>query len=391
MDARTPSPQVAPADIVVRGRCACGRRFRVRNAQPGIVVSCPGCARPIPISLIDIRAATHGALLIPLQTDVVEAREALLIDHGRLSLAAEGSAIGPTGRVIRNHEESVLADAMRGWVPRDTAGPTSQRVGDITPRLPRLFDAPARSARRKFPADVWMSFAFAGCPKNGLNLLLTAVACSVPSVLMQLAWGPIAIAFLPFLLLALAYVAWFYWQVLFGTATGEDEIPWIASDFSDWRELLWPAIANVLVYALCAVPFLIARAITPPGPAYLGVLTTAALVGSLLLPATLLAVALEGPFVLARADLIVRSIVRIGPVYAIPWAAAVLTITAAVGLDLVTDALIERVAGGSSAGALAVAAVSFAQFALSIYLGYVLHRIVGLIYRHHHRRLLWER
>ena len=36
-----------PQPILVRGRCSCGKRYRIRNARAGITVMCPNCRRLI--------------------------------------------------------------------------------------------------------------------------------------------------------------------------------------------------------------------------------------------------------------------------------------------------------------------------------------------------------
>jgi hypothetical protein len=101
-----------PQVILVRGRCACGRRYRIRNAQAGITVMCPACRRPIPITESDLRAAASDARLIPLQTETVEPLEAIPLDCGELMLAPEGSRPGLTGERMHSHEEAMLAEAQ---------------------------------------------------------------------------------------------------------------------------------------------------------------------------------------------------------------------------------------------------------------------------------------
>ena len=101
-----------PRLILVRGQCACGKRYRIRNARPGITVMCPNCRRPIPITESDLRAAAADAQLIPLQAETVEPLEVIPLDCGELTLAPEGSRPGLTGERLHSHEEAMLAEAQ---------------------------------------------------------------------------------------------------------------------------------------------------------------------------------------------------------------------------------------------------------------------------------------
>jgi len=101
-----------PQLILVRGQCACGKRYRIRNARPGITVMCPNCRRPIPITESDLRVAAADARLIPLQAEDIEPLEAIPLDCGELMLAPEGSRPGLTGERMHSHEEAMLAEAQ---------------------------------------------------------------------------------------------------------------------------------------------------------------------------------------------------------------------------------------------------------------------------------------
>ena len=101
--------------VFVRGKCVCGRRYRIRNATPDAVVHCPRCKREIRISAEDVETASIAAGTIPIHVDHVEPKAALPIHQGELRLAPDGSRPGLTGKTIYDHEEAMVANAVRGW------------------------------------------------------------------------------------------------------------------------------------------------------------------------------------------------------------------------------------------------------------------------------------
>ena len=102
MDQESPS--------VVRGRCACGRRYRIRNARPGVTVACPNCRRSIPVTLTDLRQADSDENFIPIHVESEALLEAVPVTQGALRLAPKGSRPGLTGARVLSHEEAVLAN-----------------------------------------------------------------------------------------------------------------------------------------------------------------------------------------------------------------------------------------------------------------------------------------
>jgi hypothetical protein len=143
-----------PQAILVRGRCACGRRYRIRNAQAGITVMCPNCRRAIPITESDLRAAAADARLIPLQVEEVEPLEAIPLDCGELTLAPEGSRPGLTGERLHSHDEAMLA-AAQGI--RAFGTPFEQIRPARAPRARVVveFEPGRRSLLRSLAADLW--------------------------------------------------------------------------------------------------------------------------------------------------------------------------------------------------------------------------------------------
>ena len=170
----------------VRGRCGCGRRYRIPHAKPDQVVTCPNCGRGIIVTRADLKAAGAGEMLIPLQPEQVEVREALLVDEVELRPAPAGSGPGLTGRQVHTHEVALLAEALE---------PSRQIVhgaGAYSPGAPRsqpAAGAPVRPAA--FLLDMLASFWFAGRPRNALVLASTALVLTVPLLVLGVAAAPL--------------------------------------------------------------------------------------------------------------------------------------------------------------------------------------------------------
>ena len=142
-----------PQPILVRGRCSCGKRYRIRNARAGITVMCPNCRRPIPITESDLRAAGADARLIPVQTEAVVPLEAIPIDCGALVLAPEGSRPGPTGHKMHSHEEAALAAASAGRL----FGSTFEQINPASTGGARVL-IEFEPGRRAFFHDLFVSY-----------------------------------------------------------------------------------------------------------------------------------------------------------------------------------------------------------------------------------------
>lgn len=365
-------------EIVVRGRCACGRRFRVRHAQAGLVVRCPNCDRPITLTEADLRAAAAAEPLLPLQPEQAEAVEAVLLDEARLRPAAQGARPGLTGRTLGVHEEALLAEALNpglrstsGW-----AGALPTAASDAT--------SPARG----FLTDLLASFYFGGHPVNAWLLLASAAGCALP--LLFVAWvsgfavGP-GVSLLGLVMLGLVglYVVRFYWRTLTLTAAGEDRIPLTDGDW-DWlddalRPLLWIGA----ITALCALPAGLAWWYVPAQSHRLAWTIAAAVLGSSLWPVALMSVALGESLLFVRPDWLIRCIVAIGPVYLLAWLLVVATGGAVAGL------VVLGMGAAPWPPALQLLYVPSACFAL-LYLGYIVFRTAGLLFRHYRHRFPWR-
>jgi len=388
----------AGTEPVMRGRCACGRRFRIVHPQAGLVVNCPACQRAITITETDLRGHDLETQFIPLQADTEKPREALLIDHGELRLAAAGSVIGATGRMVENHEEALLNHAMRGWKLQEHRTPTwiTRLVGDKVrgAGLIRILESPVVTMPRSFIADVAASFYFAGSAKNALNLALTALAFIAPIFLSGILGFPVNIFLLPFVGIVMGYAGVFLWSLVTITAGGDDEIPWVPETLSGWGDFVAPFLATALVALACLAPALAVAWLVPDtNPARPLVIALAMAGGSFVWPGLTMAVAVGGFVMLFRPDWVLWSIVRVGPAYLVAW---FVVMTALLGMALgkvVAEMVKAKLIGvGLPVGQYVMVAgsLSAATFTLHFYFGYVMYRTIGLIYRHYHQRFPWE-
>jgi hypothetical protein len=364
-----------PEPILVRGRCACGRRYRIRHAQAGITVLCPNCRRPIPITDADLRAALADARLVPLQTEVVELLEAIPIDHGELRLAPEGSRPGLTGQKVLAHEEAMLASAMRGSL---TLGDTYADVNPAAPGTGARVQIELEPGRQAFMYDLLTSFYCAGVSGNALNILGIAAACSL---MVALQWvlvflGPFVLFMIPIYGIVFLYVVQFYWSVLRNTAAGEDEIPWAQTDWSFWHDGLKPLIWMAVISLLCSLPAGLLSWFGPPAVA------TGSLAWWLVLaagwffwPVAVMSVALGDTILFVRPDWLVRCVIGIGPVYLVAWLVVIIAVTGWF--------VLLRYSGYW-------AWIPVVGFGVNLYFGYVVFRTLGLLFRHFRERFPWK-
>ena len=354
----------------VRGRCACGKRYRIRNAQRGVVVTCPACGRAIPITEADIRVALAGERLIPVQEQDPGMKEAVLIDAGELSLASDGSRPGLTGGMAPQHEEAAL---LSGLHERPLA---SFDTGSA--------DAPAPDGRRArdpsrphgFLADLIASFYFAGKMGNALNVLATAAGCTLVWLVGFILPGPLGLIAIILAALVLLYVVQFYWSVLTQTAGGEDELPWFDADWDLWDDAFKPLIWLAAISGLCSLPAFGLYWYLPAAYPWKSYVVLGGLIaGWFFWPVAVMSVALGNTLLFVRPDWLVRCALGIGPVYLLAW---LLVMPVLVGW-----AVLYRFHAG-------LAGLPLVGQAVSLYLGYVLFRMLGLLFRHFRGRFPWK-
>ncbi len=362
-----------PGPILVRGRCACGRRYRIRNAQAGITVLCPNCRRPIPITDADLRAAMADARLIPIQAEAVELLEAILIDRGELRLASEGSRPGLTGKKTLDHEEAMLASAMRGSL---TLGETYDEIRPTGPGASVRVLIELEPGQRGFVYDLLASLCFAGLLRNALNVLAIAILGLLMGTLAYSVPPELQLFIFPAWALFVVLVVQFYWSVLRRTAFGEDRVPLVAVEESIWHDAVKPTFWLAGVSLLCWLPAGLLGRFGPPAVAAGSLPWWLALgVGWFFWPVAVMSVGLGNSITLLRPDWLVRCVIGIGPAYLIVWGAALVSVAGWFAFP--------TLAGASSwTPALGLAAQA--------YWGYVVFRTLGLLFRRFRKRFPWK-
>ena len=238
-----------------------------------------------------------------------------------------------------------------------------------------------------FIDDVLATYYFAGSRMNLAHVLVTALAAMILALLGSVfPAGFWILALFNYAVYGIAAVIalQFFWSVLSVTAGGDDELPLVAPNWDPWDDAVRPTILLGLITLGCSVPVIYVARYLPAGtPGYGAWLAGAALLGTFFWPMAMLATAISGSILAARPDLVVRSIVRIGPAYLVAWVAALLT----VGSWGMTYAYSDRLIGIPVAGAVLTALL---QVGLTFYYGYALFRILGLVYRHYEGRMAWK-
>jgi hypothetical protein len=337
-------------------------------------VACPSCARPIIIREADLRLAAAGVRVVPAQPEDDQPLDAVPLDVVELRVAREGSRPGLAEGITHMHDEARLASAFSGR-PVITTGESSAASAIA---LDHSAAGAPRPARRGFLADMLSSFYFAGIRNNALNVLAAAVPGALLAMVLSLPLpiGPLrALAIIPLALIGI-YLIQFYWSVLKETANGEDEIPWVAADWDLWEDAGKPVLWIAGITILCLLPSLISLSIVPPGVPWRQTAACAALVmGMLLWPVGVMSVAIGNTILFARPDWLVRCMIGIGPLYLLAWALVMLVLGSWwVFLTVARELPLAAILG------------VFVNF----YLGYVLFRMLGLIYYHFRTRFPWR-
>lgn len=368
------------ADITIRGTCACGKRYRIRHAVAGVAVSCPNCSRVISIRQSDIDAAEQDVLPLSATYGMqVEPKEAILLDKSSLRLAASGTRPGMTDTIRYTNEEALLNRALSG---RSVNVPTGINV--FSPTGEPLETVP----RRPFAIDMLASFWFAGSWRNALNILITAVCYFM---LQLVATGPLwAVGFI-LQIMIFSYLCQFLWMVMKETASGEDDIPWFDWEFDLLDTVVLPAFwITAITLILTIVPLGLVRWLTTPYPGREWLYLSALAVGWFFFPVAVMCVAIGHSIKAMRPDHMVRALIAIGPWYLFAWPMVMVVLAGWVFLPMLAEVMtwVPFLSGivSSSAKTILFRAIGSG---ITLYLGYVLFRMIGLLFRHFRRRLPW--
>lgn len=371
---------------IVRGTCGCGKRYRVRNASPGVNITCPACSKVITISRADIEAAEAGEGILPLSPDMkqmADAREGILLDTGALRLAAKGARPGLTDTIRYTNEEAMLNQALSG---RSIQRPTGYNV--FAPSA----DPIDRAIRRSFAHDLLASFWFAGSSRNALNIGMIALCCFLLSLASSFAVGPLMGVRFVLIIVVYAYLYQFLWIVMKDTAAGEDDIPWFDWEFDIYESFVLPAVWMFsITLILTVVPLGMVHWFTDPFPGREWWFFGALALSWFFFPIAVMAVAIGHSIRALRPDHLIRALFAIGPWYLFAWPITMFVLAGWIILPF-SATLAGSLAGFSSVTSSIVAWVIAQAVAtvLNLYLGYVLFRMFGLLYRHFRHRLRWD-
>lgn len=370
------------ADAVVRFRCRCGQRCRVRNAQPDTVIRCPKCQRPIRLTRADLQAAAAGVAFEPLQPAAQaaadELQEALPLAGDELRMAPSDAAHGTLGGV-EHTEESLAAGLLQTHTPSNWPA---------NPDVHAHEEPGAAVCRRSFVDDLLQTLILGGDRQNLFVLLCTAGALAAMT-LVQLCLGMVFGLFaypLTLILgvLILMFMVHYLWSTMTRTAMGEDDIPIVEPTWSLWDDGLVPLVELALITAFCFVPAWVTQAWMANTPDRVLIVYGLLLLGSMLWPVAVMSVAIGDSLAMLRPDLLVRCIIGIGPVYVLAWG----LVWGAVVLWNVTWTHIDSV--NLPIPVLGAMLVTFAAAFAALYIGYVIFRTLGLLYRHFHQRFPWR-
>lgn len=173
------------------------------------------------------------------------------------------------------------------------------------------------------------------------------------------------------------------YEIIVYTANGEDEMPSLLS-IEELREDMWAAFGSLAAtIGFLLIPTIIAGLILATNSASQDtVVLVLAITGGaaiLLFPVTILAVALGGVSVLARIDLMIRTVI------AAPIAYLSLLLTLGVALLLAAYMVVTVITNPTSTGVVLLTTLG----AILTYLVLVCARQIGLFYRHFSDRFPW--
>lgn len=369
-------PDNAGHEVLIR--CVCGKRYRVRNAKAGGHTTCPECGSLVQVTEADLETEFSADGLIRLHEETGEARDAVLVSKDEVTMAGKGSRPGVTGRVKFTSEDALLTEATSG---RSTAAATNTSAAvdaDI-----------AEQKQRTFVADLLASFWLAGDKKNAFHLCATAASFAVVMMMAQLIpWPFNLIMFIPFLIV-IAYTIRYYWLVLKTTTKGEDAIPWYETDWNVYDDVLWPLFWVLWISGVCSLPALCLRwylGIEATSPLFLSVMA----LGWFFWPVAVMSISMGNTLLFLRPDWLVRCIAAIGPSYLIAWL-LIMGVLAGWNMMFTISAVVSGLAIlHPVVGVLLWLTMPAAIAILNVYFGYVLFRMLGLLFVYHRAGFPWK-
>lgn len=358
-------------------RCACGKHYRIRTPKAGARTTCPECGSMIEVTAADLDTSFDADGSIRIHQEQVEPQEAILLDGGEVTVAKKGARLGVTEGVTFAHEEAQLADAISGHhvtvAPEEAA-----TLGLVASEKPTI--------RRSFVGDLLASFYFAGNWHNAFNILIMGFVYALIFYIGSLIFLPFSlIMVIPYAFIVL-YVIQFYWMVLTVTADGEDHIPWFESDWDWWSNAFKPFLWVLWISFVCSLPGLLALWYIPSSdPTRMAMIWAGLLAGWFFWPVAVMSVALGNTILFIRPDWLIRCIWGIGWVYIVAWVAVMVTLAAWVLFIRAPEpALVQAVP------IIGYPVYLFFCTCLQLCFGYVLFRMLGLLFRHFRARFPWK-
>lgn len=363
-------------ETILRGRCRCGQRYRIRHATPGRVVNCPKCGRPIVIRPEDITAAQSGLPLAPDQPEG-EPLDAIPLDGAELRLAPAGAAPGLSDQQVIPADDVAVSGATRTL--RLHSGPDA-------PAAVSHWDSDLDEGSGFSPLvrDLALGFVLAGRPANLGHLLLRAAICTV--MLWFLVMTPLFFRFIVGWLLffgVLLYAVRFVWGTLTLSAAGEDDLAALSEDWSWLADAVLPALWLALFTVASLVPWALVTWFVPATqPGRPGLQLAALALGVFFWPAMVLAASLASPLAAVRPDILIRVVIGIGPAYLLAWGVVLATFALWLGMlwSIGWLAVLTPLPG---------VGLLFLSIFAALYSGYVAFRTLGVLYRHRSDRLRW--
>ncbi|MBN2445416.1 MAG: hypothetical protein JXO22_01725 [Phycisphaerae bacterium] len=374
-------------NVIIRDTCVCGKHYRIRHPSPGFTFKCPACQREITITEADILVAPpdiDAGVQIQSPDDAsYELLEAIPLGQGLLRPAAHGSKQGAVHKVAYDNEDAMVANALAGRPIVNDAGDDEPVTTTRTQKL---------QVQRDFLGDLFASLYFAGFRDNIVNFCLLSAAIAILWILFAVIPIPFKFFLIPLPIFAAICTMAFFWRTLGMTARGEDEMPWVDSDWGFWGDAIKPAFWILMICLLCCIPCFLVMWFVPASYAPRLILAwTALALGFYFWPVAVMSVALGETILFVRPDWLVRCVIGIGPVYLVAW---IMTMVMLGGWALAFAVHIPTAMTVSMHWALRLLLGSvlypLVWTTLNLYFGYVVFRTLGLLFRHFRTRLPWK-
>ena len=295
-------------------------------------------------------------------------------------------------------------------------GEVSRPGGSVDPRSADRTSTPADGAvigKRGYFTDVLWTFLFPANPASLIPFVFIWGFMAAAPIVNYLPFGGIIAAFFRMMvaLLVAAWFAAFQLEVLSSVATGEDDLPrlgiesgmafdllitlfkWVGS----WILVLLPAFAYIMIQLRQGTftgrdvvgMFSGGTASMMQNPAAPLVFKVLVCAGLFIWPIVVLCIALDSFAVLYRVDLVVLTIIKTLPIYAL----TVALLYGAVAVEYAIEYAVVLAAwtGPGSGGTFTTRIiVNIAVTGVHVYMSIVVMRLIGLYYVHGKKRFAWS-